>query len=124
MKPEHCQVGQPCEYAPSPGRWFRGIIADEPWQLGGGQWVTKLIALEPAYAEFTGKKGDKATIAFAASLASMRDLPNGERFVDGNKLAFACQQFRDEVLHGIDQFENWQTNAVLDLYDNVIGGKL
>lgn len=36
----------------------------------------------------------------------------------------ACQQFRDVVLHGIDQFENWQTNAVLGLYDYIIGDKL
>lgn len=73
MKPEHCKVGRQCEYAPSPGRWFRGTIAEEPWQLGGGQWVTKLTGMPPEYGEFTGKKGDKATTVYAASLTSMRE---------------------------------------------------
>lgn len=72
MNPEECKVGMPCEYAPSPGRWFRGTIAEEPWQLGDGHWVTKLHEMPPEYGEFTGKRGDKAKTVYAASLSSMR----------------------------------------------------
>lgn len=72
MNPDECKVGQPCEYSPSSGRWFRGTIAAEPWQLGDGCWVTKLREMPPEYGEFTGKRGDKATTVYAASLSSMR----------------------------------------------------
>jgi len=72
MKPEDCIVGTVVEYAPSPGRWYRGTVAEEPWQLGHGTWVTKLTGMEPGYSEFTQKKGDKATTVFAAALNSIR----------------------------------------------------
>jgi hypothetical protein len=78
MSPERCKRGTPVEYAPSPGHWFKGVIAYEPWQLGGGQWVTKLTDMEPGYAEFTHKRGDKATTVFAASLSSIRPTPGAQ----------------------------------------------
>lgn len=59
-------------YSPSPGHEFTGMVAESPWQLGGGQWVTKLVDMEEGYAAFTGKKGDKAHTVFAASLNAIR----------------------------------------------------
>lgn len=52
-----------------------GIVSCDPWQLGSGHWVTKLVDMEPGYAEYTGKKGDKATTVYAASLGSIEPAP-------------------------------------------------
>lgn len=68
MAPEDVIPGAKVKYTPSPGHEFTGMVAEEPWQLGGGQWVTKLVDMEEGYGEFTGKKGDKAHTVFAASL--------------------------------------------------------
>jgi hypothetical protein len=75
MRPEECIVGMLVQYAPSPGRWFTGVVAYEPWQLGEGTWVTKLRDMEDGYGAFTGKRGDKAYTVFAAALNSMRPMP-------------------------------------------------
>jgi hypothetical protein len=73
MKPEDCKVGMAVEYAPSPNRWFKGTVNDQPRQYStSGTWVTVLIDMEPGYAEYTGKSGDKATTVYAAALASIR----------------------------------------------------
>lgn len=76
MKPEECWLLRAVMYSPSPGHRFRGTVAEEPWQLGCGTWVTKLIHMEPAYAEFTHKTGDKATTVHAAALRSMEPAPD------------------------------------------------
>lgn len=83
MNPEDCKVGLCVWYEPSPGRKFLGIVAEDPWQLGHGTWVTKLRGMEPAYAEFTHKSGDKATTVFAAALCR---LGNAGHSVDLNKM--------------------------------------
>lgn len=60
--------GQQVWYSPSPGKWFRGFVASDPWELAPGVYVTKLEDMEPGYAEFTGKRGDKAKFVYAALL--------------------------------------------------------
>lgn len=60
------------KYSPSPGHEFTGMVAEAPWQLGVGQWVTKLVDMEEGYGDFTGKNGDKAHTVFAASLNAIR----------------------------------------------------
>ena len=72
MKPEEVRPGMRIRYSPSPGHWFDGLVAYHPWQLGGGQWVTKLVDMEDSYATFTGKRGDKSTTVFAASLSQIQ----------------------------------------------------
>lgn len=72
MKPEDVIPGSRVKYSPSPGHEFVGMVAEKPWQLGGGQWVTKLVDMEEGYGQFTGKVGDKSHTVFAASLSAMR----------------------------------------------------
>ena len=68
MKPTECVPGVYVCYEPSPGRSFVGMVAAIPWKLGDDTWVTKLVDMEWQYAEFTGKKGEKAYTVFAACL--------------------------------------------------------
>lgn len=72
MKVEDVFPGMRVKYSPSPGHEFVGMVAEVPWQLGGGQWVTKLVDMEEGYGAFTGKNGDKAHTVFAASLNAIR----------------------------------------------------
>lgn len=72
MNPWDCTIGREVEYAPSPGRWFRGIVDAVPWKLGDVTYVTVLRNMPPEYAEFTGKKGNKATTVYAAALCCLR----------------------------------------------------
>lgn len=72
IEPEQCQPGTRVLYCPSPGRWFTGVVATEPWQLGSGVWVTHLREMEPAYGLFTGKTGDKASRVHAAALTHLK----------------------------------------------------
>jgi hypothetical protein len=78
MRPEECKVGDAVMYFPSRGGpGFVGTVAYEPWQLGQGTWVTKLTNMEPGYAEYTHKSGDKATTVFAAALSACESLEGG-----------------------------------------------
>lgn len=72
MNPEDVVPGMRVKYSPSPGHEFEGMVAAEPWQLGHGTWVTKLVDMEDGYAVFTGKRGDKATTVYAAALNAIR----------------------------------------------------
>lgn len=69
MTTEQCTPGVKVWYAPSPGHWFRGVVAEYPWQLGSGIWVTKLKDMEPGYQEFTKKSINKV---YAAALSRLR----------------------------------------------------
>lgn len=72
MEHSECKPGMMVRYFPERGGpGFTGIVAYEPWQLGHGTWVTKLIQMEAGYAQFTHKKGDKAATVFAANLEAM-----------------------------------------------------
>lgn len=71
MNPEDVFPGMRVKYAPSPGHWFEGMVAMEPWKLGDS-WVTKLVDMEEGYAKFTGKSGDKAYNVYAASLHAIK----------------------------------------------------
>lgn len=79
MSPYDVLPGMKVSYSPSPGHEFSGLVAEYPWVIGDGQWVTKLVDMEEGYARFTGKKGDKAHTVFAASLCSMRPINSGAR---------------------------------------------
>lgn len=72
MSPEDVFPGMRVKYSPSPGHEFTGMVAESPWQLGNGTWVTKLVDMEEGYGVFTGKSGDKAHTVFAASLDAIR----------------------------------------------------
>lgn len=80
MRPTECHIGDQVMYFPSRhGPGFVGTVAREPWQLWCGTWVTKLTDMQPEYAEFTHKSGDKATTVFAASLESCESIGYGCR---------------------------------------------
>lgn len=43
------KIGTPCWYRPVRGidEFLAGVVATEPWQLGGGQWVAHVTLLKP-----------------------------------------------------------------------------
>ncbi len=104
MEPSECRTGDAVDYSPSEGRWFRGTVAADPWQLGDGEWVTKLTGMGQDYAVYTGKGGDKASTVFAASLSRIR--PRLSHFVDANKLV----EWLDAVRK--DWHDDWQYQKV------------
>lgn len=55
MKPEDCKAGMEVLYEPTQYRRFRGFVDAEPWQIGEGTWVTKLVGMSDAYLCYTGK---------------------------------------------------------------------
>lgn len=55
-----------------------------------------------------------------ASLRTRAELAEGDR----DRLREACDVFRADVLHGIDGFDNHETNAILGLFDVTIGNAL
>lgn len=70
LRPEECTVGLRVLYSPSPGYAFEGVVAEEPWQLGGGTWVTHLRDMEPAYGSYRGTPD--RTYVKAAALHALR----------------------------------------------------
>lgn len=74
MDPKNCRVGMTVLYEPSPGHKFRGTVAYAPWQLASGHWVTKLVSMEPGYAEFTNKSSNTV---HAAALARIEPANGG-----------------------------------------------
>jgi len=56
MSPTDCKPGVRVLYAPSEGgKRYAGLVAEDPWQLRHGTWVTRLVAMDPAYGADTGR---------------------------------------------------------------------
>lgn len=75
MKPEDVIVGTRVYYTPISGRpqKFMGTVAEQPWQLGGGTWVTHLANMEPAYGEWCGNPNK--TRVLSAALSHLEPVP-------------------------------------------------
>lgn len=53
VKPEMRVLYSPVRGGPE----FAGTVRLEPWQLGGGTWVTHLKDMDPAYGRYVGRPG-------------------------------------------------------------------
>ena len=78
MDRQDVYLGQKVLYMPSAvgQRRFAGTVASMPWQMCSGVWVMKLCDMENGYGKYTGKKGLKANVVFAATLNACE--PNGD----------------------------------------------
>jgi hypothetical protein len=66
VAPVEVKPGLMVRYQPTlGGPKYVGLVAEEPWQLGQGTWVTHLCSMEPAYGADTGRPG-RTTVKAAA----------------------------------------------------------
>ena len=72
LRPCDLEIGMDVEYSPSPGHWFTGRVASEPWLLGDQTWVVHLDGMEPAYGQFTGRSPELGQRVKAAAVHALR----------------------------------------------------
>jgi len=89
MKLEACKTGTPVVYfIYSGGPGFRGIVRDEPFQLGHGAWVVHLHQMEPAYCN-----GEKSSVTAALVRDLQLDDSQGENKAQLRHLVFTLLSY-------------------------------